>query len=397
MRRISATYIFTPKNQLLKNGILVCEDDGTIIDLISTNNKIEEQTRLEYYSGILIPGFVNTHCHLELSHLKGKINEQAGMGEFLKQINLLRNDKPENQDTLFRVVDRKMWTAGIAATGDISNSADTIKVKQQSKIYYHTFIESFGFHPSRAERAFEIAKQVEKQFDEKNLANSIVPHSPYSVSEPLFHKIVKNALAKQSTISIHSQESKGETQFFSTGEGPISNHLKNNLNLDTSHWKPTGNGSLSLILDYIPAKNHLILVHNTFTQKSDIEELKMRRNLENTFFALCPNSNLYIENQLPPVTLFQEEKLNVCIGTDSLASNHQLSVLSELVTLQHHFPELKLEELFAWACTNGAKALTIENKFGSFEPGKNPGINLLTGVDLKSMKLTDGSKVKRLI
>ncbi len=396
MRKIAATYLFTPDNQLLKNGILACEPDGTVADIISGGEKINEQAGLEYYSGILVPGFVNTHCHLELSYLKGKIQEKTGIGKFIGQINRLRNDKTYDPDAVSRLTDRKMWAAGIAATGDVSNSADTIGIKQKSNIYYHTFIETFGFHPSRAERAFDIALQMQQQFEAGKLSNSIVPHSPYSVSEPLFRKITENALAKHSVISIHNQESEGEEQFFKTGDGPIANHLQHNLNLDISHWKPTGKSSLMSVLDYIPAENALILVHNTFTQKSDIAELKKRRNPENTFLTLCPNANLYIEDQLPPVLLFREEKVNICIGTDSLASNHDLSILSELITLQLNFPDLKLEELFAWACINGAKALGIENKFGSFEPGKKPGINLITGIDFRTGELTSQSRVKRL-
>jgi cytosine/adenosine deaminase-related metal-dependent hydrolase len=113
--------------------------------------------------------------------------------------------------------------------------------------------------------------------------------------------------------------------------------------------------------------------------------------------VFCPNSNLYIENQLPPVFLFRKENLNICLGTDSLASNHELSVLAEMITLQIHFPEIKLEELVCWATLNGAKALKMENRFGSFEVGKNPGVNLISGIDFKTMKLTEKSKVKRLI
>src|SRR5690606_6759429 len=141
----------------------------------------------------------------------------------------------------------------------------------------------------------------------------------------------------------------------------------------------------------------LILVHNTRTQKSDLEALKKNRPMKNTYFALCPNSNSYIENQLPPVSLFRNEKLTICLGTDSLASNHQLSILAEMMTLQINFPELKLDELLTWATLNGAKALQIDTNFGSFELGKNPGVNLITGIDFKTMKLTDSSRVKRLV
>lgn len=396
MRKIAATYLFTPDNRLIKNGILICKTDGTVIDIITTGDKIKEQAGLEYYSGILVPGFVNTHCHIELSHLKEKIEENAGIGNFLKQISQLGNNKPKNQDALFRIIDRKMWAAGIAAAGDISNSADTITIKQQSNIYYYTFIETFGFHPSKAKKVFEIAMKVQQQFNENGLPNSIVPHSPYSVSTPLFLKIAEHAKTRNCPISIHNQESKAETQFFATGDGPIAAHFQQNLKIDISHWNPTGKSSLLSILEFIPDENRLILVHNTFLQNSDIEVLKKKRDIENTFFAICPNSNLYIENQLPPIPLLQHENLNICIGTDSLASNHELSILSELVTLQIHFPEIILEDLFLWACFNGAKALGIEDKFGSFEPGKKPGINLITGVDFKTQKLTSKSKLKRL-
>ena len=397
MRKIAATYIFPGNQSPIKNGILTCSSDGTIVEISGSNEKITEQSGLEYYSGILVPGFVNTHCHLELSHLKGKIEEKTGIGGFIGKINQLRNQKTENTEKAIQVADRRMWASGTAAVGDISNSALTIETKRNSKIFYHTFIESFGFHPSRAERAFDYAQFIQFQFKEKRLSNSIVPHSPYSVSKPLFEKIKENAIVEKSILTIHNQESESESEFYNTGTGAIINHLQNNLGIDTSHWETTGKSSLISILPYLPAENQLLLVHNTFTKKEDLEELKRMRSIKNTFFILCPNSNLYIENQLPPVSLFREENLNICLGTDSLASNHELSVLAEMLTLQNHFPEIKLEELIIWASLNGAKALQIDNRFGSFEVGKNPGVNLISGIDFNTMKLTEKSLVKKLI
>lgn len=395
MRKIAATYIFPGNHPSIKNGILTCDSDGTIVDISESNNKLTEQSGLEFYSGILVPGFVNTHCHLELSHLKGKIEEKTGIGDFIGKINLLRNQETDDSEKAIQFADRKMWASGTAAVGDISNSTLTIETKKKSNIYYHTFIESFGFHPSRADRAFEHAQFTQLQFNENRLANSITPHSPYSVSKPLFEKIKDNAITENSILTIHNQES--ESEFYIKGTGAIANHLKNNLGIDISHWEPTGKSSLVSILKFLPLQNQLLVVHNTFTTKEDLEELKKMRSSENTFFVLCPNSNLYIENKLPAVSLFRDEDLNLCIGTDSLASNHELSVLSELVTLQQNFPELQLEYLFKWACFNGAKALQIDDKFGSFEIGKKPGINLISGIDFKTMKLTERSKVKRLV
>ena len=96
MRKIAATYIFTGDQPPIKNGIVTCSPDGTITRISGPHQKITEQQELEYYSGILVPGFVNTHCHLELSHLKGKIEEKTGIGGFVAKINQLRNTEIKN-------------------------------------------------------------------------------------------------------------------------------------------------------------------------------------------------------------------------------------------------------------------------------------------------------------
>lgn len=397
MKKISATYIFPGNQPLLKNGILICDDDGTVVDLIDTDGQLREEAGLEHYNGVLVPGFVNAHCHLELSHLKGKIPEKTGLGGFLGAINYLRNLEVENQDGAMENADFQLWKSGVVAVGDVSNAYSSLETKRNSRIFYHTFVEAFGFHPSRAERAFLFAEFVESMFREFGLSASVTPHSPYSVSEELFLKIRKKALAENTILSVHNQESQAETEFFLKGTGSLFHHLNQTLALDISHLQPTGKSSLEFTLSFIPKENPLLLVHNTFTSPTDIQILKRQRNMENTFLVLCPNANLYIENHLPPVLLFQKEKMNICLGTDSLASNHTLSVLQEMKTLQEHFPKITLQDLVEWGCWNGSRALGLTHLFGSFEPGKKPGVNLITGVDLQALKLTDKSKVKRLL
>jgi cytosine/adenosine deaminase-related metal-dependent hydrolase len=169
------------------------------------------------------------------------------------------------------------------------------------------------------------------------------------------------------------------------------------LQLDVSHWKPGDKNPLLSVLKHLPVENPLLLVHNTLLEKSVIDELKKQRSATNTFFVLCPNSNLFIENKMPPVSLLKKEGLIICLGTDSLASNHELSLLSEMKTIQNSFPEITLEELIMWGCSNGAKAIQAEKKLGSFEAGKQPGINLISGIDFKQMKFTPASRVERLI
>jgi aminodeoxyfutalosine deaminase len=397
MRKFSAQLILTGTGDVLEKGIIVVNENGMITDLIDTVGDLSEISSLEFYNGIIVPGFVNTHCHLELSHLRGIFPEKTGLPEFLKRILLHRGSPEEIIDEAATEADAEMWNSGITAVGDISNNRLTFPLKASSGLYYHTFIEALGFSPDRAERAFDWSYACLEEAKELGLAASIVPHAPYSISKELFIKISENAVKEGSILSIHNQESPDEDVLYRIGAGPIATHLAENLQIDLSSFKPSGKSALETILGWIPSQNNLLLVHNVWTANEDIEIISRRRALNNTWFVLCPNSNLYIADRLPDINLFRRNNLLICLGTDSLSSNRQLSILEEMKTIQEHFPETPLKELITWATRNGAEALKIDRWAGTIEKGKKPGINLITGMDLKNLQLLPHSKVRRLI
>ena len=113
MRKITSSYVFTCNGPPLKNGIVVCSDEGSIIDVIDNDGSIIEQSNLEYYNGIIVPGFINVHAHLELSHLKGKIESYSGIGGFIEQINKQRNERSETMILSAEKADKLMWSNGI--------------------------------------------------------------------------------------------------------------------------------------------------------------------------------------------------------------------------------------------------------------------------------------------
>jgi len=396
-RKISASYVFTLSGKPLKNGIVVANSEGTIVDIIDTKGDLVESEGVEHYSGILCPGFINAHCHLELSHLKGKIARELHLPGFLHQILLTRNADEDFQEMAARQADRYMWKSGIVAVGDISNSSFTLGIKEESQVYYHTFIECFGFLPERAPRAMEYAEFVSRLYEASKLTATIVPHSPYSVSDDLFDLIADDAGKKNSILSIHHQESAEEDKMFADKSGDLLAHYRDNLKLDTGFWKPTGKSSTSKILEKIPYENQLLLVHNTFLGENDLKLISEKRSPQITYLVTCPNANLYIENRLPDYELLADSGFPVCIGTDSLASNHTLSVLEEMKVISENTPAITLNSLLEWACLNGARALGIDNWAGSFEIGKKPGMNLIEGIDFKAMKLTSNPKVKKIL
>jgi cytosine/adenosine deaminase-related metal-dependent hydrolase len=146
-------------------------------------------------------------------------------------------------------------------------------------------------------------------------------------------------------------------------------------------FQPSGKNSLQTVIPYFLRNQTLILVHNVTTTENDINILKLsessapdsRLRTPDYYFCLCPNANLYIGNALPDLDVLMNSNIPIVIGTDSLASNHQLSILEELKTLHLHFPKLNLLQLLQWATINGAKALQLEEMLGSFEKGKRPG------------------------
>ena len=230
MRIISANSIFTGINFLSQELALVIDDFGLLKDIVK---KTEIQSsEIEHYDGIIAPGFVNAHCHLELSHLFSQIESKTGLIEFLKQVIAKRNNfnKKEQEDAAIEA-DFKMWESGIVAVGDISNIDTTFKTKANSKIYYHTFIELIGLNPLHSETIFEKGLSLLKELENYNLIGSLAAHAPFSSSKLLINKIANYNSLNNLVFSIHNQESEEETKFFAGRPSGI-NDLFDYLNID---------------------------------------------------------------------------------------------------------------------------------------------------------------------
>ena len=144
------------------------------------------------------------------------------------------------------------------------------------------------------------------------------------------------------------------------------------MKIDTGFFEPSGKSSLQTFLPRFLPNQSLVLVHNVHTTEEDI--LFSKKSGQTIHWCLCPKANKYISDQLPPIDLLMKQECGIVLGTDSLASNHQLSILAEIKTIQAHFPDITLETMLKWATINGAKALALDALLGSFEKGKRPGV-----------------------
>ncbi|MFA5245880.1 MAG: amidohydrolase family protein [Pedobacter sp.] len=390
LRYLSAGYILPVSSAPIKDGVVVMNEEGRIIDLMDAENAVAVADQTERYDGIIVPGFVNAHCHLELSHMKAQLPRGLGLPSFIRSVITRRAAEPDEVLKAMEEYDKLMFENGIVAVGDISNNALSKSVKQKSKIYYHTFAELLGFDPMRAEAAFHRALSLKDEFSP--LPVSIVPHAPYSASKELFQILKEYSSGQDNLITIHNQECAQENEFFLNKTGDFIDFYKF-LNQDISFFEPQLRTSLQTVLPLLSDEQKIMLVHNTFTDAEDIRFACLSG--KEIYWCFCPNANLYIENRLPDINLFQDSGFKMTIGTDSLASNEKLCILSEIQTIQTYFPEFKFTTLLEWATLNGAMFLGVQDRFGSIEKGKTPGLNLIRNV--RGMEINPDSEMLRLV
>lgn len=378
MRYLTADIIYTAFTRPIFNGLLVLDDSGCVQAIYPNCSSITNE-KLEYFKGALCPGFINTHCHLELSHMRAKIQQKTGLPSFISDISQKREATQQEILSAIKDADHQMKNNGIVAVGDISNLQDSFVTKAESQIKYHTFIELFGSDSSQAEVVFKVGIDLQQICPKPN---SLTPHATYSLSELLFEKIANNNEGQ--IISIHNQETSSEDLFFKEGKGELNDFLA-----AKREFPITSKTAVESILPRLP-KTKSLLVHNTYSSKEDVKWVEA--NYSDVYWSTCPKANVYIEGRTPDYSLFENSKMT--IGTDSLASNDTLCVLSEMKVIQQN-AQISLERLIEWSCKNGAEFLNFDS-LGTFEIGKKPGVNWLQNLNSENFQLTEDTSVKAI-
>jgi cytosine/adenosine deaminase-related metal-dependent hydrolase len=382
-QKFSADNLFTG-NKILQNRVLITDAKGMIENIVSPQDAGDD---IQYIKGIISPGFINCHCHLELSHMRGLIPEKTGLIDFVFSVVTKRHFDEEEILQAIATAENEMLQNGIVAVGDICNNGLTALQKSKQRLHYYNFVEASGWLPQIADARMSRSLEVYNTYCQLLTPNpqapvdcqlsSIVPHAPYSVSENLWQLLQPYFQGK--TVSIHNQETSFEDELFIQGSGDFT-RMYQLMKLDTSFFSPSGKSSLQTYFPKLKGAQNVLLVHNTFTKKNDVLYAKDQATLNNQqlFFCLCVNANLYIENALPPLEMLINNDCTLVLGTDSIASNYSLSILDEMKTIKRHFNSVTTEQLLQMATLNGAKALNMSDKLGSFEKGKQPGVIVIS-------------------
>lgn len=376
MRKIAAHYALIGGE--LRRNIVISVDDNRQIVAIDEVASLDSCASVEFFPGILIPGMINAHCHLELSYLHGAIVEGSGFAGFARAIGAVRNNfSTEERLRAASVADADMWEQGIEAVIDIANDELVMPIKTRSRIEYLTLFEAFGLTTQQLDN--------HRDMTSKWAQSSITPHSTYSLQDGIFRSAVK---ANNTTLSIHFLESKDEVELYHN-EGSLHQwYDRMGWECDFLHYATPA----ERITASITPEKRVVLVHGCEATAIDIERISTHFTTPATW-ALCPESNRYISGSKPPVELLRTKGAKIAIGTDSLASARELSMVENMRLMG----DVPLTELLRWATKNGAEAMGLDAKLGSIEVGKKPGIVLLENCDLHNLRLTPESRTRRIL
>jgi len=365
---LSAPLIYTPQG-FVRDHVLVIADDGAIVALKPFVAGEFSPGQIVPFSGILFPGFVNAHCHLELSALQGKIPEGTGMTAFAGAVGAMRASMSGSEHhAAIAAAMHRAWDTGTVAMGDIANGLDSTAAKHASPIWVHTFFEAFGLREASALQA--LARCESMASAAKNA--SVTLHAPYSVLPAVRDRVYALAQAQGAMLSIHLLESKAEREIFALGTGELADFYRR-IGVERPAFGT--DSPIHYLLDACPRTLPLLLVHCTEMTAAELD--RVMAEFPRAYICLNPRSNRYIHGTFPAVALFARYPTRICLGTDSLASNHSLDMGEELRAILSGvgpLDEKALHTAMRWATTGGAEALQVQGRFGSFRAGSHPGI-----------------------
>jgi cytosine/adenosine deaminase-related metal-dependent hydrolase len=321
----------------------------------------------------LLPGLVNAHTHLELSHLRGRIPRASRFTEWVRPLLAHRRMPADARDveSAASAAIAEARASGTAVFGDVSNSLATVPVLRASAAPAHVFHELLGFNVTDpAGLVAGARKRIEALAAPGGPVRlSLAAHAPYSVAPALFEAIRADATAHGDRTTVHLAESAEEVQLLADGSGPWRSLLEE-LGVWSDSWQPPGASPVAYLYDRAFLDRSVLAVHAVQCTGADVDRLRAC----GATVVSCPRSNAYVGAGAPPLEALFEAGVPVAFGTDSLASVDDLNLFSELAEARRLAPRVPARALLSAATTTGARALGFGDEFGTLEPGKRASI-----------------------
>jgi cytosine/adenosine deaminase-related metal-dependent hydrolase len=348
--------------EAIENGELLIEQ-GFIKEIRPTQSPASTPC-LDLSDHLLLPGFVNAHCHLSLSALGGKVPRCETFTDWVRALLKENLQTPLNDRvSALHKEATKMSRSGVTTLADTLSDVELLSQYENLPFRQVVFLEVLGF---RGNKVKESLKQVVSVLETQNLAGPLLqlglaPHSPYSVSPALFQELKNLALRHNCLSSCHLAEFPEEVRFLEKGGGELQAFLLERGAFDES-WAPPGKSPVRY-LDDLGVLDSLVAVHLNHID-GDVEVLQER----NTRAVFCPGSTRWFgRDKIMPVRDLLDRGVKVGLGTDSLASNDRLNFLHELRVADEILQNVSRTEILTMATLGGAEVLDLP--VGMISPG----------------------------
>lgn len=372
MRRIAADWIVLGDKPPIRDGVVCVRDDGTIASVGTGDAEVRIR-------GVIMPGLVNAHTHLELSALRGRVPGRDGFIAWVEKLIGARVELGEDEEReAIRDAVRELRDAGTVAVGEVTNSLAAVGALAEAKIAGCIFHEVFGQDLARLrERVSGLEAELKERvpvWPSDDLAYAPAPHTLYTLHLDVAKMILEECRRRGRRTSLHLLEHAMERRAIERGEGPVVEWLPKRSRIDPSELVWPKKPVLDVAAEIGALAEDVLLVHLTEARPDELARIAAAKSP----VVLCPRSNLHIEGKLPPLLAIREAGIDAALGTDSLASNASLDVLAEAKALADRFPNVPAWELVKMATWNGARALGLP-KLGRIAEGAHPGIVAIDG------------------
>jgi cytosine/adenosine deaminase-related metal-dependent hydrolase len=381
MRVVHADAIVTGDAPIMRDGAVVVGPRGEIVECAPAAELLPRHAGapVERVRGVVMPGLVNAHTHLELSALRAQVPGGAGFVPWVEHLIGLRAEaRPEEDESAIEQAVRELEAYGTVAVGEVTNSLAAVPALARRGFVGCVFHEVFGVEREPLERRLAAlpGMLVERvgAWPTEELAYAASPHTLYTTHADVVRRLVRDAGDRGVRVSVHLAEHAAERRFLEGGDGPIVAWYEQRLKLRRDLLEPVGKSPVALAEELGALAPHVLVVHLTDARPDELD-LVARRGSPVVF---CPRSNLHIETRLPPLLAARAAGLSPALGTDSLASNASLDVLGEARALADRFTSVPASELLRMATWEGARALGRRD-VGRVARGARPGLFAIDG------------------
>ena len=378
VRIFHADHVLPGDSPPIADGAVVVGEHGDVLDVGAAAEILPRHAGAELVRvrGVLLPGLVNAHTHIELSAMRGRVGGGRGFVGWVDALITHRHEmSPEEDAEAIDTAVDDLARSGTVAVGEVTNSLAAVSPLARRGIGGCVFHEVFGQDRAAVlRRVGGLRAELEERvpsWPSSDLAYAPAPHTLYTTHEDAVRALLDAVTRMDARTSLHLAEHAPERRAIEHGDGPVPEWL-------LSRTKQRPGWPKVPLFEYAERVGALspnvVLVHLVEARADELARVAEK----GSPVVLCPRSNLHIEMKLPPLLAIRSAGIHAALGTDSLASNASLDVLAEAKALSDRFPGVPAHELVTMATWNGARALG-RTELGRLAKGARPGLLAVEG------------------